>query len=714
VQPLRLPREPAPAERVLRFLHRHGLLLLGVVFSAAHLAGAFGPRGAGVASIAFPPLAAAAAFAVGWRVLQASRGAPVPARLEMAFGILLSDGVYAVIQITGDGASPLHPLVFLLAAWFAVAPLERRVALGLLGVAVAQNALRYACARELHARWPSLAVQLAFTGVFALLYHLLLAGRLWALRQAEQEAVARRLREAEESARALRLAGNGAAREHSGSSRELVLGAVLEVQQAVGSVLEGAQLALGSHAVALYWLSDDETALSLRDGRCTAGLLERGPLPLGDALPGEVLRQGRSVRRCGRLPRAAWYGRAVPVRSVAAVPVVERAPDGAGWARGVLIADRLEEEPFSDREVRCLEEFARQIARAAEAERLAVELHRSGEAVERLRRAATVLNAVSTVAEAAGTTARLVLEAVPGLDLAAVTLVRGAAQSRVHAVAHAAGARAREVDGLEWDDDEGLVARAIRSGEALPPRAPSPGERPRVFDVPMGGFASLRVLPLAAGGRQLGTLVAGAHGRGLLDGAAAQRLQALAVLAAGALARAEALEQLAETSADPATGLVGGVRLDELAAVALREAGRYGQPLSVVRVRPDGADGAPAPAGVLRAAADALREAAREGDLAGRRGDSELVLVLPGIGAEEARERADRLRRRAEEMAAAAGMAHATVSAGIAAFPVHGTSLDDVSDAAGQALAQARDGGRGRIVLAGADRATRPAAAWSP
>ena len=76
------------------------------------------------------------------------------------------------------------------------------------------------------------------------------------------------------------------------------------------------------------------------------------------------------LRQAGRIAGVNWYGRDVSVRAVVAVPVIERALDGTGFVRGVLLADRLDPESFTERDVVFLEELATQIARAAEAERL--------------------------------------------------------------------------------------------------------------------------------------------------------------------------------------------------------------------------------------------------------------------------------------------------------------------------------------------------------
>lgn len=717
--PLRIesPRRATPLESALRWLRRHGLLLLAVALSLMHLAGLFAGRGPvpGWAPLSLVGVVGAAAAV--WRLRRTARGQRVPLRLEFAFGLLVVDAVYALLQATGDLSSPLYPVAYLLAAWFAVAPFPRRIALGLVAAVVLQNALRYASLDLVLTQWQPLVVQTGFMALFALLYHVILAARLWASRRSESEAVTRRLQEAEESARSLRLVVADRSRDRRAAgddellSRRLLLGAVLEVERAVSSILEGAHVALDGHSLALYWLTENQASLELRDGRCAAGLLARGPLGAGDGVLGSALRHGLAVRHVGKVPGVNWYERQVAVRSVCAVPVVERTVDGTGFVRGVLVADRLEPEPFDDRDVQFLNEVASQVARAVEAERLVGELHRAKDSHDRLQRAAESLNRAATVEEVARTASRLARELVPDLDLAAVTRVEGEGAQRVHSVCAAEGPRRSEFDGLEYDDNDGVVAHATRLGAPLPARPPGVLERVKLFDLKVTGFLSLRVFPLVAAGQTLGTLVAGSKRRGLLDDEIRNRLESLAALTSGALARALALAQVSRlATTDVLTGLSNRRHLEELSARAFQEALRYGRPLSVLMTDVDhfkkvnDTHGHQVGDEVLRSVAGILQSQARGTDVVGRYGGEEFVLVLPDTDARGAQELAERIRKQVEAKAVAssAGPVPVTLSLGVATLRVHGNTLDLLVEAADQALYAAKRAGRNRVVLAAA------------
>jgi two-component system cell cycle response regulator len=717
---VRGPRSTPPIERAAQWLRRWGLSLLLTGSVLAYLSGCFGVRGALAMGLSFVPLAITVLVATVWRLLRLRRGELVKLSTDAQLALLGLQLAFALTQLTGDLHSALYPAVYLVAAFFAVAPWPRSLALALVAWTVAENALRYACADVFRSEWQDLVVQTGFVVVFAVLYHSLLAARLVASRAAEQQAVSQRLREAEDSARRLRLivADRSLDRVRPGDddlqSQRLLLGAVLEVERSVGSIIEGAHIALGNHAIALFWLADDEATIHLRDGRCPAGLLRPGPLSSGDGILGSVLRHGQSVSDTGKLAGVNWYTRAVPVRAIAAVPVIERVVDGTGYVRGVLIADRLEAVPFPERDVVFLEEIATQIARASEAERLVGELHRSKEAQDRLHRAAEELNCVSTMEEVATTAVRLAKQLVPGLDVVALTRVDGAAATRTHVVCAAQGNGAGRIDGLIFDDNDGLVSSVVRLKAPMPPKAPGVLERVKLFDEKVGGLGSLRVAPLTAGTRVLGTLVAGASARAIIESEGRQRLDDLATLVAGACSRALALEEVSRLAlSDGLTGLANRRQLDILAQHAFRDAVRYVRPISVLMTDVDhfkkvnDTHGHSVGDEVLKSVAAVLREEARAADVVGRYGGEEFVVVLGDTDTKGAVIVAERIRKRLEssEMKTSAGVVRVTLSLGIATYPKHRSTLAELLQAADEALYLAKSQGRNRVVAATASPA---------
>jgi diguanylate cyclase (GGDEF)-like protein/PAS domain S-box-containing protein len=106
---------------------------------------------------------------------------------------------------------------------------------------------------------------------------------------------------------------------------------------------------------------------------------------------------------------------------------------------------------------------------------------------------------------------------------------------------------------------------------------------------------------------------------------------------------------------------------------------------------------------VLRRIGELLRTNVRQTDSAARYGGEELVVVLPAMASAEALEAAERLRTlvAAQRIAAGDGRTLAiTVSVGVAVFPEHGKTPEELLESADRALYRAKHAGRDCVVLA--------------
>lgn len=106
---------------------------------------------------------------------------------------------------------------------------------------------------------------------------------------------------------------------------------------------------------------------------------------------------------------------------------------------------------------------------------------------------------------------------------------------------------------------------------------------------------------------------------------------------------------------------------------------------------------------VLRGVAGILLHGVRAEDIACRYGGEELLLILPGTGAEIARGRAEELRRRISEMQLdipGSGSKKVTVSIGVATFPHAGQTAEELVRSADRALYLAKSNGRDRVEMA--------------
>ncbi len=111
---------------------------------------------------------------------------------------------------------------------------------------------------------------------------------------------------------------------------------------------------------------------------------------------------------------------------------------------------------------------------------------------------------------------------------------------------------------------------------------------------------------------------------------------------------------------------------------------------------------------VLRAIGKLLQSNVRAEDVACRYGGEEFIVILPGTLLDDARRRAEQIRQSAHQLNA---IDHGlpprpiTLSAGVAAYPEHGSTVEQLLRAADAALYRAKSQGRDLVVLAEPDRA---------
>ncbi len=147
---------------------------------------------------------------------------------------------------------------------------------------------------------------------------------------------------------------------------------------------------------------------------------------------------------------------------------------------------------------------------------------------------------------------------------------------------------------------------------------------------------------------------------------------------------------------------------------ALREveaATRYHRPLGLLIVdldhfkRVNDRHGHPVGDQVLAEVARRIRTSTRLPDIVARYGGEEFVLLLPGTDAAGAVVTAERIRRRVARLPIVAGGQDAlrisvTCSVGVAAYPVHGASVEELLRRADVALYTAKSQGRDRVINA--------------
>lgn len=166
--------------------------------------------------------------------------------------------------------------------------------------------------------------------------------------------------------------------------------------------------------------------------------------------------------------------------------------------------------------------------------------------------------------------------------------------------------------------------------------------------------------------------------------------------------------QLSEqANRDPLTGLYNRRYLDTTLRRELARCERDGQPLSLILIDVDhfkqvnDSHGHQAGDAVLIKLATLLQEQARSADVACRYGGEEFLLLLPNMSADAALDRAEQWRTAFAEstVLADAHPLRVTLSIGVASYPDHGYSPEQLVQCADRALYRAKAQGRNCVVL---------------
>jgi len=165
----------------------------------------------------------------------------------------------------------------------------------------------------------------------------------------------------------------------------------------------------------------------------------------------------------------------------------------------------------------------------------------------------------------------------------------------------------------------------------------------------------------------------------------------------------------AQSMRDPLTGLYNRRYLAEMLDREIRRAARAEQPLGILMLDLDhfkkfnDTYGHEAGDAVLRETASFLVRSIRAEDFVCRYGGEEFVVVLPTADLRVAGLRAEAIRARLREiviMHQGRSLGVVTASIGVAALPQHGTTEQEILQAADAALYRAKTAGRDRVVLA--------------
>jgi two-component system, cell cycle response regulator len=627
-------------------------------------------------------------------------------KLDLELMTMLSAGLYLVILKSPGGlGGPVYPAAYafmMLVGGFA----RPGAAVGTLAYSIVlETALHYVAFGERSAE--RLLLHASLLCVFAFLNLVLFRGEIARVRRLSKLRIQAEIEKMRESARAYRLLSAPSPDRPSPSrddEERLLQSGVDEVHQALEFALDLLRRSLKLRTAVLLGFDPKGTSLRVQEASSDDDTIAPGPFSAKDGIFAAALAQGHPISVLGSraAAQAPYYSVRVAIGAVCAVPVLEH-----GHARGILVVDRVEREPFTSEEEATLVAATHFVLRAIENERVFVQMERAKIEQGKLYRAAEALSGATTeaaVIEAGVSSAR----EFAAFDLAVVTLADRSTQT--HEICAASGPGAERLAGQRFRHNSGLVSMAVANRHPLPYRGEYDADRQVVFtrQIKPPQMPSLLVLPLLVHERALGTLVLGSQRRHAFGDAVRPTLEVLASHIAVSLANARMLKRLEElATTDGLTGHLNKRALTEVGIQKLKSASRFKKPLSVLICdidhfkRVNDTHGHDMGDIVIKGFADVLRRAKRDTDFVGRFGGEEFVLVCEETNEDGGKLLAERIRAELEEASfhTESGPLKVTCSVGVATFPAAGERWEAMFKSADEALYASKRGGRNRVTL---------------
>jgi diguanylate cyclase (GGDEF)-like protein len=475
------------------------------------------------------------------------------------------------------------------------------------------------------------------------------------------------------------------------------------VRQALFHALQLLHQTLDLHTCILLMPADEADQLRIAELVTRSDDLADGPFVLGEGAVGAAVRRQVTTN----LPQIrpgyrgiCYYRGPAAVRSFIAVPVIER-----GQVRAVLCADRTDDRPFTPREEALLRGSTPHILRAFENERVFMALETSKREQGILYRASQSLSTALTQ----DAVMEVGLEAAAEIaahDFAAITEYQP--EGRRHVVKRAIGERALELQGLRFRDNASLTAMVVKNRHYLPYRGDFDSKQQVLFTkkAKLKGMTSLLVLPLVVREEPIGTLIVAAKEPSAFGASVRETLQALANQVAVSLANARAVRQLEElATTDGLTGCLNKRAFLDQLGQKLMAAQRFGRKLSLIVTDLDHFKAVNDTYGhatgdrVLQELGRVLKRMKRETDLVARFGGEEFCVLCEETDARGARLLAERVREElaGTELQTELGALKVTASLGVATFPDHANSAEELFSQGDRALYQAKNRGRNQV-----------------
>jgi diguanylate cyclase (GGDEF)-like protein len=420
-------------------------------------------------------------------------------------------------------------------------------------------------------------------------------------------------------------------------------------------------------------------------------------VPLGQGITGNAATLKRPVYAPDVAQDPRYIKNFDQTKSEVAIPLM-----GRNELVGVLDFQSDQLDYFKPEIIDLLTLFSTQASLTLENARLYSLERRRAEQLEAINAVAQQTTAVLDLDELLTVVCRLLLEWFNNIDHVTV-LLREGDDLRVRAYE----GRLTPKLGLEaiLPPGVGLASRALAQNESIIENNVT------TVDGYFPGFSETQsemCVPLIFFGEKLGVLTLDSAARDAFAPEDVQPLESVADICAAAIQNANYFERMRQLAyVDGLTGIHNRRYFEMRIVEELERATRFQGRMAVIMVDIDHFKRLNDEFGhllgdeVLRGVAGLLKQQLRKVDLVCRYGGEEFAIVVPETTGENALTVADKLRRQIESHPFPGVPRPVTISCGVADYPDHGASRDEVVAAADSALYLAKQEGRNRVMAAG-------------
>jgi diguanylate cyclase (GGDEF)-like protein len=418
-------------------------------------------------------------------------------------------------------------------------------------------------------------------------------------------------------------------------------------------------------------------------------------IPIEQGLTGAAARLKRPVYAPDVNKDSRYLAKVAETRSELAIPLMVREQ-----VVGVLDLQSAQLDYFDTETIDLLALFSTQASMALENARLHSLQRRRADQLEAINAIARQTTAVLDLDELLGVVCHLLLEWFR-VDHVAVLMVEGDA---LRIRAYEGRLTPTMAMGAMLSPGVGLAGRALASGRSIIENDVNEVEGY------VAGFVETQseiCVPLIFLGEKLGVLALDAARKDAFDAEDRRPLESVADICAAAIQNANNFNRMKQLAyVDGLTGIHNRRFFEMRIMEELERAARFQGRLSVVMVDIDNFKKLNDEFGhllgdeILRSVASILKQQLRRMDLVCRYGGDEFAILVPETTGENAFRVAEKLRRHVETHPFPGVPRPVTISCGVADYPTHGFTRDEVVAAADSALYTAKQAGRNRAASA--------------